>query len=309
VDRFNSELAALYAKRPPDWELSLHEAGLAQPAAGLQYELRPNATAIFKGAPLRTNRWGMHDQDYMQPKPAGCFRIALLGASHVMGTGVRQEETFESLLEHRLNRENRNTQIQSFEVLNFAVYGYSPIEQIQVLRSKVLQFEPDAVLYVGHPGDTRRVVQFLARLVQAGEDLRYPFLDDVIKRAGIDAKTPPRLVPRQLRPFGDEILSWVYRSIVTECKAERIRLVFGRLPMVPASGTVDNESREIELAKAAGFTVLDLDGVYEGHDQSSLWIAEWDAHPNAMGHRLIANRLFDEIQHSSESIFSIQKHN
>jgi hypothetical protein len=309
VDRFNSELAALYSKRPPDWELSLSEAGLARAAAGLQYELRPNTAAVFKGAPLRTNRWGMHDQEYSQPKPAGCFRIALLGASHAMGTGVRQEETFESLLEHKLNQEGLDQQFSKFEILNFAVYGYSPVEQFQVLKSKALRFDPDAVLYVGHPGDARRVVQFLARAVQTGNDLPAPFLSNVVRRAGVDAGTPPRLAQRRLRPFGEEILSWVYQRITTTCSEEHIRPIFARLPMVPDSAATDNDSRELELAAAAGFIVVDLDNVYEGHNRSALWIAEWDAHPNSLGHQLIANRLFELIRRSREPILSTLKHN
>jgi hypothetical protein len=31
--------------------------------------------------------------------------------------------------------------------------------------------------------------------------------------------------------------------------------------------------------------------VFEGTDRQSLWLAEWDAHPNAKGHRVIADRL------------------
>jgi hypothetical protein len=115
-------------------------------------------------------------------------------------------------------------------------------------------------------------------------------------------------VRRQLQPFGEEILSWIYESIVSECTREGIRPMFGRLPMVPDSAANDDESHELKLAQAAGFTVLDLDDVYHGHDRSSLWIAEWDAHPNALGHRLIADRLFELIHQSRESIFSPPKH-
>jgi len=35
--------------------------------------------------------------------------------------------------------------------------------------------------------------------------------------------------------------------------------------------------------------------VYEGKDEIDLWVAEWDQHPNAKGHRIIADRLTREL--------------
>ena len=87
--------------------------------------------------PLRTNRWGLHDKEYAQTPPAGCFRMALLGASHAMGSGVRREDTFEAVVEARLNREAGGDP-GCYEILNFSVYGYTPLYQIDVLNSKVV---------------------------------------------------------------------------------------------------------------------------------------------------------------------------
>jgi hypothetical protein len=53
----------------------------------------------------------------------------------------------------------------------------------------------------------------------------------------------------------------------------------------------------LRAAAAAGFVVLDLFDVYgpeTGHD--SLRVAEWDKHPNAAGHAMIAERLLDELR-------------
>ena len=42
--------------------------------------------------------------------------------------------------------------------------------------------------------------------------------------------------------------------------------------------------------------VLDLTGVFEGRDPSTLWIAEGDGHANALGNRLMADRLYGLLQ-------------
>jgi hypothetical protein len=292
IDRFNGELAALYMKRPPEWGRSIQELGLTEPADGLQYKLKPNVEAEFKGAMLRTNRWGMHDQDYSQEKPAGRFRIALLGASHAMGTGVAAEQTMDAVLEERLNRELAATESPRFEVLNFAVYGYAPIEQIRVLEDRVQSMSPDAVMYVGHPEDGERVVHYLATMILNSSKLPDPHLEEIARRAEVTAETPGRLVHRRLAAHGEEILTWLYGRAVQICRDRDIHPVFVLLPM--ATGKTGNKlvPREVELAGKAGFTVFNLQGVYDGESENSLWIAEWDAHPNALGHRLVGERIF-----------------
>jgi hypothetical protein len=51
-----------------------------------------------------TNRWGMRDHDYSLAKPPHTLRMALLGPSDIMGAGVSDSQTFDAVLEARLNR-------------------------------------------------------------------------------------------------------------------------------------------------------------------------------------------------------------
>ena len=50
-------------------------------------------------------------------------------------------------------------------------------------------------------------------------------------------------------------------------------------------------------AKEAGFVVLDLSDVYKNDTLQSLSRSERDQHhPNAKGHRIIADRLYEELR-------------
>jgi lysophospholipase L1-like esterase len=49
--------------------------------------------------------------------------------------------------------------------------------------------------------------------------------------------------------------------------------------------------------------IINLDGVYDAYPVDAIRLAEWDEHPNALGHRLIAERLYQEIQAKRASIF------
>jgi D-alanyl-lipoteichoic acid acyltransferase DltB (MBOAT superfamily) len=293
VSRFNGELWNLYTRRPPQWNEGIGESNITQRTSNfLRYELKPSAHGTFKGQPYDINRWGMNDDDYSLKRPVNCYRIALLGASHAMPTGVDRDHDFETLVEERLNRENSGRGMTHYEMLNFAVAGYNPTYQIWVLEKKVLAFEPNAIFYVGHPGDEKRAVFHIVRLLQEGTDLHYPYLRDLARRADVRSGMAEPLVRRRLAPFGNELLSWTLRQMTETCKAHDIRPIYVLLPEI---NVVSDAGPEIRRAEEAGFTVLDLSDVYKGQSRQSLWVAEWDAHPNELGHQLIAQRLYDII--------------
>jgi hypothetical protein len=49
------------------------------------------------------------------------------------------------------------------------------------------------------------------------------------------------------------------------------------------------------LARRAGFEIVDLSNVYDGYDLHEVRIAEWDQHPSQRGHRILADRLYEEM--------------
>jgi hypothetical protein len=224
--------------------------------------------------------------------------MALLGASHAMGSGVRREDTFEAVLEARLNQDKPGA---CYEILNFAVYGYNPLHQIGVL-DKVATFQPQTVLYVAHPEDADRVVKFIAEAVAARKTLPFEDLATMVKDTGVTAEMPERVIVQRLMPLGDRFLSWLYRRLVGDSRRLGASAGYIFLPMIPESPALAADARQIELARASGFVVLDLSNVYVGSDRSSLWVAEWDAHPNARAHRLIADTLYPLIQQNRDRL-------
>ena len=73
------------------------------------------------------------------------------------------------------------------------------------------------------------------------------------------------------------------------------------MPMVPQL-TYEAGGIELELAKQSGFIPLDLMTVYEGQDRNTLWVAEWDAHPNAKAHHVMADRLYDLLRQNPSAL-------
>jgi hypothetical protein len=117
----------------------------------------------------------------------------------------------------------------------------------------------------------------------------------MVNGTGVNAQMPERVIVQRLMPIGGRILSWLYRRLVDDSRRLGAAAGYIFLPMIPETPASPADALQIDMARASGFVVLDLTNVYVGSDRNSLWVAEWDAHPNARGHRLIANALYPLI--------------
>ena len=290
-------------QRPDNWE-GVTTAGVSRETGDLMTrELIPSTQARLKQVRFTTNRWGMRDREYEQQKPPGTYRVALLGGSHVMGSGVRDHETFEAIVEERLNREHAGGAFEKYELLNFGVGAYALLQAVQVCDEKVAAFEPDAVFYFAHPREGERAINRFVHPIQEGSTIKYEFLRDLLRQAGVTPDMEHSEIERRLKPHQDEIVRWSYRLIKERADAIGARPVWVYLPLIEeddASRAADFE-RFARLARTEGLKILNLDGVYANYDPSAIQLAPWDTHPNPRGHQLIADRLYSEITASEEA--------
>lgn len=113
----------------------------------LMWEYRPYG--VFEdsklGYKIKTNRYGFRDNDYESvAKPAGVYRVAFIGDSTTLGLKVKEEDIFVKEFERIANKRIRGEKLQA---LNFGIDGYNTIQIYELLKSKVLAFSPDKVVY------------------------------------------------------------------------------------------------------------------------------------------------------------------
>jgi lysophospholipase L1-like esterase len=105
------------------------------------YELKSGFRSAAQPG-FRTNSQGLRGPERAIPKPPGVFRIALVGDSVVEGVGLeREEDTLPVQLERLLAG-------RSIEVINAATRGYNTQAEIELLRRRVVTYEPDLVVVV-----------------------------------------------------------------------------------------------------------------------------------------------------------------
>jgi hypothetical protein len=299
VNRTNSQLWEIYMQKPLDAEAAFDHALIPVPTNDfLGHENPKNASITYLGKPVHTNEWGMRDQDYSLQKPANTYRVALLGSSYVEGNGVGDDQTFENLVEARLNRDDVGKPYGHYEILNFAVSAYTTLQDLYVLENKAVQFQPDAVFFIANPRDGDLVLYHLAERVRSGVEPPYPFLREIVQKAGVTPDMSQVDAEKRLKPYTADIIGWSYRQMVQDSRARGIRPFWVYLPM--PEQTLEKDTIGLaNLARNAGFTTIDMTHVYDGQDTALLVVASYDGHPNAQGHKLIADRLYQAL-HSNE---------
>ncbi len=298
VGTLSGELWSVYARRPADWK-TLRELGAERNTRDARLkELVPNMQVQFLGAPFTINADGMRDRPYTREKPEGVLRLAILGQSYVMGSGVDDSLTFENVLEDRLSREWAPAHgFARVEILNFGGPAFTAQQQRAALEAgRISAFSPDLVLIVGHRKELRQVAEYVLQHLERRQLGPLPDTMAVaVSQAGIRRGMLRDEALQRLAPDTPRLLAWVYRDIVRLVERDGATPLFAHIPM-----PFDHESRVLPIlmrsAGTAGFArVMDLDLVYQGHDESRLVLAEWDRHPNVAGHRLIADALFDQL--------------
>ena len=257
----------------------------------LSMALKPGLDSAYQGRPFSTNQWGMRDRDYDRVPAAGAHRIALLGQSYVMGGGVADDETFESLLESRLEKW-AGKGAQRIEILNFGMGNYMPARQLVQLKHEVLDFQPDVVMSVGHQSDLSRLPSNIADALYARVEVPFQPVRELLDRLDVDEETPHGEVMRRLMPYREEMYRSIKAEFAATCRDRGIIPVWVFIPTPEMTRRNADVDSMISIAREAGFAVFDLSDVY-GDDASDLWVTKWDAHPNAEGHRRIAARLYD----------------
>ena len=301
-------VAALGALSPEDAQLQKLDVladskAVRQTHDFLRYELRPSYSGVLRGQPFATNRWGMHDKEYTELPAPGTYRIALLGTSYEMASGIPQGASFESVVEDSLNRVAPRG--RKFEILNFSVGGYANIQNVVVTERKVPLFKPDVVIYALHSNEAVAAIHHLVWTVNS-RTRSYPYVEQKLREARLTPHMSQVRLRHRLVPIADDIVQWSFRQMVELCHQHGIQAVALVVPRTDETKAGEElRAKYAAWAKAAGFTVLSLEGAYGTHPLDSVSISRNDRHPNVLGHKLLADRFYDLLRGNDGTAFHL----
>jgi len=123
-----------------------------QPHPSLGWSLIPNKEGLWENQEfsniVRINSAGFRDREYSLEKPAGVFRIIVLGDSMTEGLQVPLEQTFSKVLEALLNEQalKSSNPEKKFEVLNFGIAAFGTGQEYLLLKEYGFKYRPDLVI-------------------------------------------------------------------------------------------------------------------------------------------------------------------
>ena len=266
------------------------------------YELRPNLDSVrFLGQPLSTNSMGFRGKPIPEKDPRS-VRIVGIGDSVMFGWGVRDEQTYLSILAAKLNTKFPQN---VWEVINTAVPGYNTAMEIETLKAKGLRLKPDVVIinYVNNDTNLPNFISERADYLSPDRSFLLSYLRGTLKQidlvqAPMQSDRPkfandPQEVPRQYR---DMVGVAAVCSGLQELHS--LSRQHGFDVVVLSSRTLPAWVRRLSLRLK--FDVLEVGPAWEHHaaeqnipDPRAVFsLGAHDPHPSVEGHKFMADMLF-----------------
>lgn len=258
---------------------------------------------------VHLNADGFRERPFTDAKPAGVYRIAVVGDSFTYGNGVRQEERYSDLLQARLPAH--------VEVLNFGQAGANTPEHRALVESLLRRIHPDFVLlqwYINDVEDddstarprflpllpfrslddwlsvhsalyTVANMQWAESQVALGMTVSYPAY---LKRRLGDPNSQDSQRDRQL-----------LNGLITACQKAGVPIGMVLFPdtAYDMGGTYQFaylHERVRGICAERGITCLDLrDDFSKVRDRRTLWASRLDHHPSARANAIAAERILE----------------
>lgn len=265
----------------------------------LRYEFKPNVKRTYEAGSRITNSLGMPNPEYGYEKPPHTRRIALLGDSISVGP---YGSGYEALLENRLNQADITPEVSTFQILNFAVYGYSLVQSMDVALEKVSLFHPDVYLVemsalevMGRAGWRTHI----GNLIVSKSDLKYDFLRQIVARAGVQPADHLPRIKTKLAPFRNTVIHWALEQIRDHARSEGAQMIIALVVPPVSPALVDEQLTELGPAlEGIGVPVVDLRDTFRPYtnlDELQV-LPKSDIHPNARGHQIVFESLYAKLR-------------
>lgn len=288
----------------------------------LPYSMKPNSEAIsIHGNTIKINSHGLRDYEYSYEKAEGVFRILVLGDSIEFAYGVKMEDGYTKALERRLNA-LKNKKYKAIEIINTGHPVFNTLDRYNYLRLYGLKYAPDMLIVSLNSSDF--AVGVSKRVIIDGIDsapgsflLNFPpWVKGLLRKSHLYIATgwwirefryyfrkePAQLVKKEVPPQKLEATSSYLDDFISVGLAKQMPIYFIFMPIRQEVMSKALKTREFygqieNLEKERKATVINmLEPLSQFSSRTNEVFAYKDpAHPNAKGHQIVAERLFEEL--------------
>jgi len=182
-----------------------------------------------------------------------------------------------------------------------SVGGYGILQRLLRLEQQGFEFKPDAAMLSIAAADQQFLTGHLNKALNLG--IKPPagyreMFERVVRKAGVHAGMPDLMVQRRLQPYITEIYEWTFRRFARECAQRGVRalVIYRPAPADFEGSEAAMHAEMVQLARAAGLDVIDLSSAFDSvTNRGTLVLKKWDDHTTALGHRLLAEKLYEQL--------------
>jgi lysophospholipase L1-like esterase len=271
-------------KTPSEIEVLGHEHLPGREATLQNTLIRINAQGL-RGAPLDLDRHGKR-------------RILFLGSSITLGWGVPEDETVTARIAAMFHRDGKDVQ-----VLNAGIGNYNAVRYVERFLQRLTQLQPTDIVihYFLRDAETLEAGggNFLLRHSELAVTLWQAY-HVMLGRGGGEAglEAHYRAVYKPDAPGYRDMLTALDR-LKDYAARNNIRVW---LAMQPDVHNLTNypfkyiHERLAGISRERNFHYIDLLPAFEGQTPQKIWAMSGDPHPNAFGHKLMADAIYPALK-------------
>lgn len=266
---------------------------------GVSHEHFPNKESMLYGVNIKTNSIGFRDYEYNIQKPEDTTRVLVLGDSVTLAWGVDLPDSYPKVLEKMLNEKI----LQKYEILNSALGNYNTEMEVNILK-KYLFLDPDIVIVGFFLNDAEKTGYIKPGIMyQLKKRLYlYPFFWDKFIRIKYLLTSSRGKYTSKIHDFytdeygGEERIDTAFSELRSLSQSQNFSVYIVIIP------PFYNEFEEYkflymhqfikELCMKYNFQCIDTFDNFKSYLLKEIIISQEDAHPNAVGHKIIAESIF-----------------
>lgn len=274
--------------------------------SGVSHGHMPDKESILYGVNIKTNSIGFRDYEYDLEKPADIKRIIVLGDSITLGWGVDLSQSYPKILEKMLNEES-SVKNKKYEILNSAVGNYNTEMEVNIIK-EYLYLDPDAVIVGFFPNDAEKTMMIKPGIIyQLKKRLYfYPFFWDRVMRlrylfANKENKYDSKIHNFYLDEYkGKERIDLAFSELKSLSQSQNFSVYILIIPVFYNEFDDYNLLYVHQFVKGLcikyNFECIDTFNNFKNYALKDIIISYEDAHPNVVGHKIIAESIYGLIK-------------
>ncbi len=256
----------------------------------LGHEHLANSSAMLEGVEIKLNNRGMRGNP-IEPRVPGKRRILFLGSSITLGWGVRAEDVFTIKLQNMFKQDNVDV-----DVLNAGIGNYNTERYVELFLSQLKDLQPTDVAIHYFINDAELLTPSNRNPILHHSQLAFTAWTMASQKTAPNESQEDHY--RKLYASDSPGFLKMKEALTRLGKYASENDIRLHLMIVPDTHNLteypynDIHQKITALATELGYNVIDLYPGFKGLTHDDIWVLPCDPHPNALGHRIMAETIY-----------------